>query len=204
MSPVNSTSSKVTQKQYEAVCRVFLPKLVMELPPLLSYHNAGHIKGVIRDSSYLMQKENVPEEDRWLLLTAALFHDSGFLKGYQSHESISCGIAQETLPAYGYTTDAIDAICQMIMATRLPQTPLDRYGEILCDADLFYLGTDEFFPTADTLFREMLAVGTIRSKEDFEGKQLNFLHHHHYFTKTAVAELEPRKQAHILLLEKMA
>lgn len=201
VSPVNSASLNVTQEQYKAVCQLFMPKLVTGLPPLLTYHNAGHIEGVIRDSSYLMEQEGIPQEDRWLILTAALFHDSGFLKGYQSHETISCGIAQETLPAFDFTPAAIDAVCQMIMATKLPQTPLDHYGEILCDADLFYLGTDEFFPTADTLFREMQAVGTIKSKEDWEEKQLNFLHQHRYFTKTALAELEPRKQEHIAALK---
>lgn len=200
--PINSTSVKITQQQYEAVSGMFLPKLIRGLPPLLSYHNVDHIQGVIRDTAYLMEQEGVPAEDRWLILTAALFHDSGFLNGYQTHENISCGIAQDVLPAYNYHLEAIDAICRMIMATRLPQTPLDPYSEILCDADLFYLGTDAFFPTADSLFREMLVVGTVKSKEDWEEKQLNFLHNHHYFTATAIRELEPRKQAHIQQLEK--
>lgn len=197
----NQTALKVTQQQYEAVLEMFLPKLINGLPAHLTYHNADHITGVIRDTSYLMQKEGVPEEDGWILLTAALFHDSGFMRGYKSHEDISCDIAQEVLPAFDYTPETIEAICQMIMATKLPQTPLDYFSEILCDADLFYLGTDSFFPTADTLFHEMMAVGTIKHKEDWEKIQLNFLHQHRYFTQTAKMELEPRKKGHILLLE---
>lgn len=197
----NTTALKVTQQQYDAVSKMFLPKLINGLPANLTYHNAEHITGVIRDTAYLMQKEGVPKEDWWLLLTAALFHDSGFTRSYQCHEDVSCEIAQEILPDFDFAPETIEAICQMIMATKLPQTPMDYYGEILCDADLFYLGTDSFFPTADTLFHEMMAVGTIKSKDDWESKQLNFLHQHHYFTQTAMIELEPRKKEHILALE---
>jgi hypothetical protein len=89
----------------------------------------------------------------------------------------------------------------MIMATKIPQTPLDRYGEILCDADLFYLGTDSFLSIANNLFKELKAVGFIKTEEEWDVKQLSFLHQHQYFTKTAIAELAPKKSENVRTLE---
>lgn len=195
------TKENVTKEQYEKVTTDILPELKKKLPHQLSYHNFDHVIGVIRATDYLLQKEGVPEEDRWLILTAALFHDIGFLKAYQNHEELSCDIARETLPSYSYSEESIEAICRMIMATKLPQTPLDHYGQILCDADLFYLGTDSFLPIANNLFKELKAIGFIKTEKEWDEKQLNFLHQHQYFTRTALAELAPKKNEHVKTLE---
>ena len=42
--------------------------------------------------------EKVTDDEMCLLKTAALFHDSGFLLGYQHHEMSSCNLAKEILP----------------------------------------------------------------------------------------------------------
>jgi predicted metal-dependent HD superfamily phosphohydrolase len=199
--PIQSSKTSVTKKQYDKVGKLLLPKLKNELPSHLSYHNYNHILTVINATAYLLKKENVSEDDKWMVMTAALFHDAGFLRGYQNHEEMSCDIARETLPSYGYSEECIDSICQLIMATKLPQTPLDHYAEILCDADLFYLGTDHFFRNATGLFKELKEIGFIKTEEEWDEKQLNFLHQHRYFTKSAIAELEPKKKAFVKELE---
>jgi len=190
----------ITKQQYDNVCNAMLPQF-KKLPSQLSYHNFDHILGVIRATDYLLQKEGVPVEERWMILTAALLHDCGFLKAYQNHEELSCDIAREILPVHGYSAENIDDICRLIMATKLPQTPLDHYSQILCDADLYYLGTDSFLPIANNLFKELKAVGFIKTEEEWNEKQLNFLHQHQYFTKTAIAELDPKKQENVMALE---
>lgn len=194
------TKTAVTREQYEKVSNAILPQL-QKLPYQLTYHNFDHVVSVVRATDYLLQKEGVPQEDRWLLLTAALLHDIGFLRIYQNHEDLSCDMAREILPPYGYSDESIEDICRMIQATKIPQTPQDRYSEILCDADLFYLGTDSFLPIANNLFKELKAVGFIKSEEEWDQKQLNFLHQHEYFTKTAIEELAPKKQENVQALE---
>ena len=201
MTPSNNRFLKATKPQFEAVCAQLLPVLVNGLPKYLIYHTADHMKGVIRDTDYLIGKEAVPEEDRWMILTAALFHDAGFLRVYHDHEAESCLMAKEILPGFGFSAECIGAICEMIMATQLPQNPVDLFGQILCDADLFYLGTDDFFTTAEKLFQELKGTGLIENEAEWQAKQLSFLHSHRYFTKTAVAELEPKKKRHISKLE---
>src|SRR5690348_8263300 len=95
--PVSKSFLPATQQQFEAVRDWLLPKLTRELPAFLLYHNVDHVKGVIKDSGYLLQKEGIPEEDKWMLLTAALFHDSGFLHTYKDHERVSCELAKDIL-----------------------------------------------------------------------------------------------------------
>jgi predicted metal-dependent HD superfamily phosphohydrolase len=198
-SPITKTI--VTKKQYDSVSKTVLPELKKVLPSHLTYHNYKHVRYVIKATAYLLEKEAVPEKDKWLLLTAALLHDAGFLRAYKNHEEESSDIASEILPDYGYSDESIEAIRRMIMATKIPQTPVDHYGEILCDADLFYLGTDDFIPIADNLFKELKAIGAVKTEQEWDEKQLGFLHQHRYFTKTAIAELEPKKRANVKKLE---
>lgn len=201
MKSSSTTKTNITKKQFDKVSKAVLPVLKKGLPRHLLYHNYQHVLNVVNATDYLLKKESVPEEDRWMILTAALLHDSGFLQTYQNHEEASCDVARETLPAYGYDEETIEEICRMIMATKIPQTPLDHYGEIICDADLFYLGTDDFFPVAGNLFKELKSIGAVKTEKEWDGKQLGFLHVHHYFTKTAIAELEPKKAANVKTLE---
>src|SRR5690349_4233926 len=109
--------------QYEQIYSVLIPKLEKELPSYLTYHTVEHTKSVITAAEQLAISENISGNDLILLKTAALFHDSGFLQQSDGHEEISCIIAREYLPDYGYDDGQIENICRIIMATRLPQTP---------------------------------------------------------------------------------
>ncbi|HEY0092358.1 MAG TPA: HD domain-containing protein, partial [Flavobacterium sp.] len=79
-----------------------LNRLTTELPPHLQYHSINHTLDVYRTAAMIASKENIDEAQMRLLLIAALFHDSGFLFQSKGHEVISCKIATEVLPDYGY------------------------------------------------------------------------------------------------------
>jgi uncharacterized protein len=185
----------VSKEQFESVRSCILPQLKNELPSHFTYHNVAHTQQVIDAANCLLQKEGVSEADRWLLLTAAVLHDAGFLRSYSNHESHSCAIAGEMLPRFHFTKGAIETICQLIMATKMPQNPGSHYAEILCDADLFYLGESNFAATSENLFKELKAVGKVKTEEEWKEKQRGFLASHHYFTNSAKSLLEPNKQA---------
>ena len=191
----------VTKEQYEKAYQFLTEKLEKELPSHLTYHHVQHTRDVITAVEYLLKAEKVPEEDRWLLLTAALFHDAGFLKEYKNHEELSCDIAWETLPAFGYANESIEMICRLIMATKLPQSPSTLYEKIICDADLYYLGSTAFFTTSENLYKELKEEGIIQTDEEWQAKQLQFLEHHRYFTQAAITEREPKKKINIRQLQ---
>ena len=62
---------------------------------------------------------------------------------------------EKLLPEFGYSETEIDTICGMILATKFPQQPHNRLEEIMCDADLDYLGRPDFFSIGNTLFEEL-------------------------------------------------
>jgi uncharacterized protein len=115
-------------------------KLKKELSANYIYHNIDHTNDVYQAAESIGKQENISAHDMKLLLTAALYHDSGFLKFSNGHEEESCRIAAEALPRYNYTENDINLICGMIRATRVPQSPKTLLERILVDADLDYLG----------------------------------------------------------------
>ena len=171
-----------------------IEKLERELPAYLVYHNAQHTRNVLHAAEHFAKGENVTGPDLHLLLTAALFHDTGFLEAAFNHEEISCGIAKTFLPQFQYSEKETATICELIMATRMPQKPHCKLAEILCDADLYYLGTDAYLSTAENLFRELKERKKVKNKTEWIKQQLRFLESHHFFTSTAKKELELKKQ----------
>lgn len=171
--------------QVDFVIKFVLKKLRNNLPANLYYHNVFHTKNVLKSAIRLANRENVKAEKELVLLqTAAVLHDSGFLKTYQNHEEASCEIAQDILPEFQYEKAAIDEICKMIMATKLPQNPSNKLAEILCDADLDYLGRLDYTEIAQKLFQELNAYGILNSEEKWLEMQVSFLKQHNYFTQT--------------------
>lgn len=185
--------SKDLERLYHAVFSLF----EKELPCHLSYHCAQHTKEVFENCRYIAAKENLSDEQTELVLTAALLHDSGFLKGYDNHEALSCEMARQLLVDYHYTAMQIETICELIMATRLPQKPMNLLQEVICDADLFYLGSNEYFDGANKLFAEWKEAGKVKEDTDWYKMQIDFLKKHRYFTLTALKEREQKKKENL-------
>ncbi|HQU61268.1 MAG TPA: HD domain-containing protein, partial [Saprospiraceae bacterium] len=108
---------------FHAAKAFILDKLERELSHKLYYHGVHHTLDVLYTIEELCYLEKVTPYEELLLKTAALFHDSGFIINNKEHERLSCQIARENLPGYGYTSAEIGRICGMIMATRIPQSP---------------------------------------------------------------------------------
>ncbi|WP_028298058.1 HD domain-containing protein [Olivibacter sitiensis] len=187
--------------EYNTIKKIILKKLKEELPEHLSYHSVAHVKDVVAATEKIAQAENITESQLTLLKTAALFHDSGFLYGSKNHEEKSCEVAQEYLPSYGYTQDDIDRIKGMIMATKIPQSPKNHLEEILADADLDYLGRDDFFTIGNRLYNELAIFGIVTSDRAWNLLQEKFLESHHYFTQTAIANRSEKKQKNLELIK---
>jgi uncharacterized protein len=187
--------------QFEKTRKFILDKLKKELTKNLTYHSLGHIKDVYSAAENLAEMEHVTGDDLILLLTAVLFHDSGFLISQKEHERLSCEIVTTHLPQFGYSSEQIARICGMIMATQIPQTPHNKLEQIICDADLDYLGRDDFFTIGNKLFDELVMYGIIDNENEWNKLQVRFLEKHHYFTNSA-KELRQDKKAENLAIVK--
>lgn len=187
--------------EFKEAKKYILNRLKTELPRHLSYHSVEHVKDVFEASKSIAKQEGIKGEDLKLLLTAALYHDSGFLISQKDHEKISSDIAREHLPRFGYNTEQIERICGMIMATKIPQAPKNQLEEIICDADLDYLGRDDFFKIGDKLFSELNIYGMINTEDEWNQLQVRFLENHHYFTKTALSSRKESKDQHLAAIK---
>lgn len=189
--------------QFTDLQELLLNKLERELPKNLYYHNVKHTIDVVTQAELIGIGENVNDEELLLLKTAALFHDSGHILGYDDHEHYSTLIALEVLPDYFYTEKQIHTVCRLILATKMPPNPKDKLEKIMCDADLDYLGRSDMIPVSNQLYRELKEVNKIGSLNDWNKLQKKFISNHQYFTKTAQSLREVNKQKQIERIKKL-
>jgi len=187
---------------YSASKDYILKKLEKELSPDLYYHGLHHTLDVLDTAEFLCKEEKINKHNTILLKTAALFHDAGFLRNNLNHEVLGCDIVRESLPEFGYSKTSIEHICGMIMSTKIPQSPKNKLEEIICDADLDYLGRDDFKKIGDTLFEELKAYHYLKTREEWDAMQIAFLEKHTFFTKSSRTNRQPKKEAHLANLKK--
>ncbi len=187
--------------QHLPECQLILNKLKNELPANLYYHSIDHTLDVYHCAESIGKEEGVSDSDLKLLLVATIYHDAGYLEQNHNHEQISCDIARKYLPQFKYTQEDIDIICGIIMATKIPQRPKTYLEEIICDADLNYLGRTDFFSIGESLYREMFAFGYIKNKIEWNRVQLDFMRQHHFFTPTAIKHNNSQKEKNLILVQ---
>lgn len=186
---------------YQKAIDHILHRLDTELADHLLYHDCAHTLDVLEASERIGKREDVSEEEMKLLLVAAAYHDCGFLVTYSDHEKAGCEIAREVLPSFGFTDSEIEQVCAMILATRVPQQPNSALERIICDADLDYLGRDDFFTIGQQLFKEWMHVGIVKDEKAFNRIQVKFLNGHFYHTEYSKGLRTPVKLAHLAQVE---
>lgn len=173
------------------------------LDDYLVYHSLDHTLDVLDAVIRLGEMEGVNGHELTILKTAALFHDAGFINKYEGHEEESALMVREMLPQYGYSSADVDAICDMIMATQVPQQPGNLLEKILADADLDYLGRDDLFLISQRLHYELRKLNKVSSLREWHEKQLDFLKEHSYFTSSAQKLRKKGKKDNIRELENL-
>jgi len=179
-------------------------KLLSEfLPENLTYHNIHHTLNVCSAVERIAKLEGIESEEQIeLLKTAALFHDSGFIRRYDNNEEIGVEIAKEVLPQYGYSKKQINIVAKLIMATKIPQQPSDLMEQIMCDSDLDYLGKNDFHEISDSLRQELVVYKKISSRRQWDEIQIGFLEKHKYFTASSVKRRGQKKLEYLEEIKK--
>lgn len=193
--------------RFEEAWAYALHRLENGLSPKLLYHSVSHTRDdVVPGVSRLAAMEGIEGIELSLLITAAWFHDLGFVKQPQYHELISVRIATEVLPDYGFAYDQVETVKWAILATALPQKPQNLLEAILTDADLDVLGREDYRAGNSNLRRELALYGTEYTDAEWYSRQLAFLESHTYFTASARMLREggekKNRQDLITLLEK--
>lgn len=174
-----------------------------KLPSQVVYHNFEHTSKVVEAVIEIAVGENISEDDLEVLLMAAWFHDTGFTQGYDNHEERSKAIAHKFLTENGVAKDKIDRIFSLIDVTKMPQNPANKFEEIICDADLFHLGEENFNEKGNLLRTEWENLSG-KSLTDIEWmkENVNFLGNHKYFTDYAFNKLNAQKTQNWVKIQK--
>ena len=156
------------------------------LHPDMLYHDVEHTLDVLSAACNLATLEKINPENYSLVVAAALLHDTGMIHGYDGHENASVQIARDLLPEFGYPPDNIETVCGIIMATEFPHKAQTHLQQLVCDADLDYLGRDDYFIISQKLWHEWNRTGFKKLKlEEWLQFQLDFFKMHHYYTPSA-------------------
>jgi predicted metal-dependent HD superfamily phosphohydrolase len=163
--------------------------------PEFVFHNIEHTEDVVEACSYMADYYKMSDDDRFVLMLSAWFHDTGYSKGEAAgHEEESVKIASQFLHQHTIEPMLIQRVSSAIQATRMPQSPISQVEKVLCDADLYHLATEDFKPRNQLLKQEQESLLEHKiSKKDWRKNNINFLESHKYFTDYGQEYLEPKK-----------
>lgn len=170
----------------------------------LPFHNVVHTQEVIDNVLLISDAVGISLKEVEFIVMAACFHDTGFSETYQGHEEVSKRLASRYLSKVNCTKSEIDRVLSYIDATTMPQNPQDIYAAVLCDADLYHLGTTNFFYRNLLLRKELeLFSDLIMSDEEWEMANIKFLEEHRFKTAYGKVNLEQGKQENLAKLKQL-
>lgn len=188
---------------YKKAERYIIRRLEKELPEGLYYHGLHHTLDVLDAAIRLGKLEKVSKEELILLKTAALYHDAGFIEKYFLNEEVGAKIAKKSLVKFGYTLKQVKIVCNTIMATRIEAKPANKLEGIIRDADLDYLGRDDFYPISNSLKKELYERGLKYNAKQWKNIMIDFLEKHIYYTRAARKIRDNRKRIYLNQLKKL-
>ena len=150
----------------------------------LIYHNISHTRSVVSHTSEMARFYKLSDPDFFVAVSAAWFHDTGYLNGsIEGHEIRSADFAQQFLERNHVDELIISPVRGCILSTRLPQKPKSLLEKIVCDADLFHLGSPHFGELSKKMRKEQfLHNGCVISKTEWRKATLRLMDSHNYHT----------------------
>jgi predicted metal-dependent HD superfamily phosphohydrolase len=165
----------------------------------LFYHDRRHTEMVVSAAIQIAKHYSLGDADACIVTVSAWFHDIGYLTGAPSgHEERGAKMAQTYLETLGVGHELIDPVRGCILATQLPQRAVTLNEQIVCDADLFHLGTDDFNERNKLIRKETEALqGRKISKDEWRRGTIRMLEVHCYFTDYCRKLLAKKQEEHL-------
>nr|HQU56444.1 DUF5706 domain-containing protein [Chitinophagaceae bacterium] len=192
---MTGTQLEIIQKAQAFVTELLTNKLNKNI----RFHTLEHTEEVVTACESIADYFHIADDDKTALLVAAWFHDTGYTGGQaKDHETLSVQLANDFLVNAAASPEMMTKVSGCINATRMPQTPTNTIEKIICDADLFHLGTDAYAAKTKLLRNEMKNFGKEEiGKKDWWQNDIQFLEDHKYFTTYGQERLQPIKEVHI-------
>jgi predicted metal-dependent HD superfamily phosphohydrolase len=166
------------------------------------YHNLHHTEQVVENVVRIANHYQLSDQDFFIVVAASWFHDMGYLFDCSQHEMKGTSLANDFLSDKDVTPEIIEQIKGCIMATKMPQSPAGLLQEIVCDADLFHLGSDSFKERNRLMRKEAEAFVKHKiDKADWRIKTIALFKAHHYHTEFCQQLLNSKKALNLAELE---
>jgi predicted metal-dependent HD superfamily phosphohydrolase len=164
------------------------------IPGTFITHNLAHTQSVVANVNRIALHYQLNDQDCFIVIMSAWFHDIGYLKDCKDHEVAGAEKAAAFLREQGADESLIMAINGCILSTKMPQDPKNLLEQVVCDADLFHFG-QEIFSERNKLMRKEAEIrsGHKIPKDDWRASTIRLLESHHYHTDFCKEILEPPK-----------
>jgi len=183
----NETTIKITMNYQELLKKTenYVNLFYSEhTDPTLLYHNQSHTAEVLDNTKRIADHFQLDDRLFFIVSAAACFHDTGYLiKSEGTHELKSAALSQTFLTSIGVNEEDVDEIKKCILATSMPQMPETLTEKIICDADLYNLGTNTFRDKNKLMRKELEAINN--NKIDgitWRASSISLLENHYYHT----------------------
>jgi len=172
----------------------------------LAYHNLLHTQQVVSNAAKIATHYKLNEKDYFIVIAASWFHDVGYFVGdFDGHEHTGAEMAESFFKNKDIDEETIAAIKNCIMATLMPQSPNTLLEKIVCDADLFMFGTDDFEKRNKLMRKEAEGRSNLKiSKSVWRKSTIALLESHHFHTGYAHELLDGKKVENIKRLHHKA
>ncbi|MCK4749500.1 MAG: hypothetical protein KAT15_20745, partial [Bacteroidales bacterium] len=148
-------------------------------------HTLECARKVYSQAFLLCRGEEIEQEERLIVRTAALLLFTGLSQSFNNFENRSSVIAREILPEFEYSESQIDQICNLILSTKQPFNPNNQLEKILIDAKMEYIGRPDYTTQIKLLFQELKEAGAKINGQQFKKQQLELLYNFQFFTVAA-------------------
>jgi HD superfamily phosphodiesterase len=172
------------KERYPKLCFDILSYMKERWPDHLSYHSISHTIDVANICNRYIDHYAIDKDNADLLRIAAISHDIGYLISPTDHEELGI-IEVEPFFKNVLNKRQIATVKGMMRATKVPQNPTTFYEEILADADLDYLGRDDYDTLSIKLYEEFLYYKVVKTDEEWLKLQISFLESHCYHSAFA-------------------
>ena len=163
------------------------------------YHNLQHTEMVVEAASRIASHYQLADRDFFAVMTAAWYHDTGYyIEDGTNHEQRGAGLAAAFLRTHEVDEKMISQVQACILATVIPQAPENLPEEIVCDADFYHFGTNDF-ADRNKLMREeaIFRSGKKISKQEWRKGTIGLMQAHRFHTEYCREQLEAAKQKHL-------
>lgn len=169
--------------------------------PEFVYHNLHHVEGVVKAAKQITDHYKLDEREEEAVQIAVWFHDTGYLFGSNEHEEKSAELAASFLKNEKVHNSLSKKVYECILATKIFKKSPSLIAKIVSDADLFHLGTPDFWESNLRMKEEMeLRFGKEIPSDKWHKGALRLLRRHRFETDYCRNLLREGKQKNIDLL----